>query len=123
MTWTVNVDRSLVILPLFFTYLFGSFASLRVRDLMQRIPGPLLTPQQVWLAVQKIPQVTKAEVNEDIPIGNHHTKRCLIRLMPFPTVLFALVYFLSGDSSKTIIFWELFTVAFVFVTAAVSCIC
>ncbi|KIM85915.1 hypothetical protein PILCRDRAFT_86655 [Piloderma croceum F 1598] len=102
MTWTVNVDRSLVILPLFFTYVFGSFASLRV-----------------WLAVQKIPPVTKAEVNEEIPPGDHDTKRWLVRLMSYPTVLFALGYIVSGDSSSryTLIFWGLIVVSLVFVTA------
>jgi hypothetical protein len=77
----------------------------------------LLTPQQVWLAVQKIPPVTKAKVDEEIPTSDYDTKRWLIRLMSYLTVLCALGYIVSGDSSFT---WGLMVVSLVCVTAAVS---
>jgi hypothetical protein len=86
---------------------------------MQR--KPLLTLQQVWFAVQKIPPVTEAEVKEEIPTGDHDAKRWLIRSISYPTVLFGLGYMIiSGDSSFTLMFWGLIVVLLACATASVS---
>lgn len=110
--------RFLVILPVFFAYLLGSFASLRVRSHCIQTKIFLLTLQQFSIAARTASRSVAVKTAENP--ADENRKQCLMFFMEVCLLLSVLGYFVFEVSFFGWIFRGFVTI---FLTAPLSMVC
>jgi hypothetical protein len=99
MIWEIG-DSFLVILPLSFAFLFGSFATLRVSHRVSKNEAwTLLTSQQVWLAVQKTLTTVKTCVQKENSVNRDASNMRMCAYLIAISMAVALGYLAIGVAS------------------------